>query len=237
MIRGMAHRGYSIQYPENTIAAFEASLQCGFSHIELDVHLTRDDIPVVMHDPTVDRMTNGHGVIRDYTLRELGQLRIAEEEKIPTLEEVLLLLKSRAMVMIELKQFGRLYPNLEERVLDIVRSTDMMQEVFLSSFDHYAIERVRHLDPAIALGLVIEGASRSVFPFMKEIGARYLSVCHSYVTDAFMEQCRAEDIQPILWTVNDEVTMRKLALAYPDALICTDALELWVKTIAEVHRR
>lgn len=76
-VQAIAHRGYSAKYPENTIAAYEASIDVGFSHIEVDVHLSRDEVPVIMHDKTVDRTTNGTGLINAYTLKELRRLKRA----------------------------------------------------------------------------------------------------------------------------------------------------------------
>src|SRR6056297_841327 len=91
-----AHRGASAVAPENTLAAFTAALQAGADGIELDVHLTRDGVPVVMHDETVDRTTNGSGRIRDLSHAEIDDLDAGSwfgprwrGEKIPTLEKVL----------------------------------------------------------------------------------------------------------------------------------------------------
>src|SRR5699024_8256645 len=74
-IKALAHRGYPIKYPENTIKAFEASYELGFTHIELDVQLSKDGIPVIMHDQTINRTTNGKGLVDDYTVEELKQFR------------------------------------------------------------------------------------------------------------------------------------------------------------------
>src|SRR5690625_277158 len=106
-IKALAHRGYPIKYPENTIKAFDESYKLNFSHIELDVQLTKDEIPVLMHDQTIDRTTNGTGKVGDYTKAELKKFYTKKgHEEIPTLEEALLFLKGKMKVAVELKQYG-----------------------------------------------------------------------------------------------------------------------------------
>ncbi|MFD1609379.1 glycerophosphodiester phosphodiesterase [Oceanobacillus luteolus] len=88
-IRGVAERGYPLRFPENTLSSFQAAINLNFTHTKLEVHLTKDGIPVVFRDATIDRMTSGSGEIRHYTYPELLQFTINHDERIPTLEEVL----------------------------------------------------------------------------------------------------------------------------------------------------
>ena len=110
MMKIISHRGYSSQRPENTISSFDYSLEKGFPYIEFDIHITLDGVPVVMHDATVDRTTNGSGQIRDLTLNEMKNLDagswFSEDfsfEKVPTLEEVLERYFGKAHFFIEIK--------------------------------------------------------------------------------------------------------------------------------------
>lgn len=231
-VRGLAHRGYPLKYPENTMLGFRKALELGFSHLELDVQLTKDGVPVVIHDPTVNRTTNGTGAINALTLEEIRQLDAGQGEVIPTLEEALRFAKDRMIVDIELKQMGDTYPGLEQKVIDVIKETGMEKQVFLTSFDHYSIERARTLDPDIELGLVIYGATPSVFPYLEEIGARYVSVKYVYVTPSFMEEARKRGIQLIVWTPDDEAVLASLA-QYPDLLIVTNNLEGWARVYKE----
>jgi glycerophosphoryl diester phosphodiesterase len=237
-IPGLAHRGYPKRYPENTIASFRAALALSFRHLELDVHLTKDGVPVVIHDPTVNRTTNGTGFVKDYTLAELRKLDAGHGETIPTLEEVLLLAKGRAQVDIELKQSGNLYAGLEEKVLETVRACGMSDQVFVTSFDHYSIVRMRELSEELELGLVLYGATPSVFPLARELRARYISVKSIYLTDHFVRTCEEHGIQLIAWTVDDEADMRKLRSQYPQVWVCTNELERWKRCVEETgsHR-
>ena len=110
MIEIIAHRGYSAKRPENTIASFDLAIDSGFPLIELDTHLTFDGIPVVMHDPDVDRTTNGTGPINSLTLKEIKSLDAGSwfdttysYERVPTLEEILIRYKNRAHIFFEIK--------------------------------------------------------------------------------------------------------------------------------------
>ncbi|WP_166245096.1 glycerophosphodiester phosphodiesterase [Paenibacillus turpanensis] len=224
-VKGLAHRGYPLQQPENTMAGFQAALELGFTHLELDVQLTRDGVPVVIHDPTVNRTTNGQGEVRSFTLEEFRTLDAGKGERVPTLEEVLRFAKDRMLVDVELKQTGDAYPGLEEAVLKVIRETGMEKQVFVTSFDHYAIERMRALDVEIELGLVIYGATPSVFPYMREHGIRYLSMKYVFLTDSYVEACRQNGVQLIVWTPDNEEVLKQLIGRYPELLICTNNLD------------
>lgn len=233
LITGLAHRGYPKKYPENTLTSFRAALDLSYSHLELDVNLTKDGVPVVIHDPTVNRTTNGKGLVKDFTLDELRRLDAGGGEAIPTLEEVLKLAKGKAMVDIELKQSGDLYPGMEDKVLEVIRSCGVQDQVFVTSFDHYSIIRTRESSKDIELGLVLYGATPAAFPLAKEIGARYLSVKHIYLTDAYVEECTEKGIRLIAWTVDDKEAMRGLRQRFPDVMICTNELEKWAECYTE----
>lgn len=135
-------------------------------------------------------------------------------------------------VDIELKQTGLAYPGLEQKVIETVRHAGMEKQVFLTSFDHYSIERARTLDSDIELGLVIYGATPSVFPYLDQLRAKYVSVKYVFITPEFLEEARKRDIQLIVWTPDDESVLESLA-QYPDLLICTNNLEGWAKVYKE----
>ncbi|WP_028548832.1 glycerophosphodiester phosphodiesterase [Paenibacillus sp. UNC451MF] len=226
-IVGLAHRGYPKKYPENTLVSFQAALDLSYSHLELDVNLTKDGVPVVIHDPTVNRTTNGKGLVLDYTWEELQKLRTNAEQSIPTLEQVLSLAKGRARVDIELKQSGSLYTGIEEKVLEVINACDVQDQVFVTSFDHYSIQRMRQLSKDIEVGLVIYGATPSIFDFAKEIDAKYISVKYIYLTDDYVRLCEEKGIQLIAWTIDAEADMRQIRKQYPGVWVCTNELEKW----------
>src|SRR5690625_1094730 len=201
-IKALAHRGHPMKFPENTMSAYKAAYELGFSHLELDVQLSKDGVPILMHDITVDRTTNGSGFVKDFTYEQLQQLTVGENEKIPTLEEAMLFAKDKINVSVEMKQMGNLYEGLEEKTLEVLKKTRMLDQVYVNSFDHFSVTKLRELSNDIELGVIIHGASPSVIPFMKEINAKYLSVRIEYLTDSFVQTCEDEDNQIVVFPVD-----------------------------------
>ena len=225
-IRGIAHRGDPARYPENTLSSFQSALDAAFTHMELDVHLSKDGVPVVMHDHTLQRMSDGKGPIRNFTLEQLKRLKVGGTESIPTLEEALRLARGRITVLVELKQAGSLYEGLEEKVLEVVTGLDIIDQVIITSFDHYALAKMRQLNRDVPIGLLMSGSSPAVFPFMKEIGSRYMSIPHAYLTEPCVNDCRENGVQLITRPVDSEDTMNKM-LQSPSVLASTNQLERW----------
>jgi len=169
----IAHRGYSVKYPENTMAAFQAALDAGVEMIELDVALSRDRFPVVIHDDTLDRTTNGRGEV---SRRDLVELRTLDAgswfhtrftgERIPALEEALDLVKGRARVNIEIKSsaYEDHHPvdAVGIQVVELVREKKMQQDAIISSFEWQVLEDVRRIRGAPSIGLLSRaGADRA----------------------------------------------------------------------------
>ena len=129
----VAHRGYSSIAPENTLTAFQEALIRGYKDIEFDVQLTKDNIPVVIHDSSVDRTTNATGEVTDYTYSEIKSLDAGswfdakfKNETIPSLEEVLILLKGQARLHIELKKDQ---PELPRIVAELLEKTGWLEDI------------------------------------------------------------------------------------------------------------
>lgn len=223
-IKALAHRGHPMKFPENTMSAYKAAYELGFSHLELDVQLSKDGVPILMHDITVDRTTNGSGFVKDFTYEQLQQLTVGENEKIPTLEEAMLFAKDKINVSVEMKQMGNLYEGLEEKTLEVLKKTRMLDQVYVNSFDHFSVTKLRELSNDIELGVIIHGASPSVIPFMKEINAKYLSVRIEYLTDSFVQTCEDEGIQIVVWPVDYDWQF-DIITKYPQVLSTTNNLE------------
>ncbi|MGZ3630456.1 MAG: glycerophosphodiester phosphodiesterase, partial [Ktedonobacteraceae bacterium] len=147
-IHRVAHRGGAHLAPENTFAAFVNALSLPVDAIELDVHMSRDGHVIVFHDNHVHKRTNGSGNLLDLDMSYLRRLDAAarhpggwpEPQQIPTLSEVLDLAKGRAQVYIEIKISKRgltyqSYPNIAERVIELVQLAGMVDNVLVISFD------------------------------------------------------------------------------------------------------
>ncbi len=157
----VAHRGSSATTPENTLAAFRQAIRDGADAIELDVHLSKDNEVVVIHDATLRRTTSGRGRVRDYTFRELQKFGAGEwfhqrfsSERIPSLREVFEVVPARVGINIELKYTGASGrpDELVKRVVGIVHETRRKESVLISSFHHSSIKKVKQLDSSILTG-------------------------------------------------------------------------------------
>jgi glycerophosphoryl diester phosphodiesterase len=226
-IRGIAHRGYPVKHPENTLISFQAACDLSYSQLELDVHLTKDGVPVLMHDVSINKMTNGKGMIKDFTLEELKQFRISGTETIPTLEEALRLLKGKMIVNIDIKQTGNLYEGIEERVYEVLRATDMLDQVYLMFLDQFSLMKMRKLSPDVELGVSFIGSMPCIFPFMKEQRIRYLGVKLAFLTDEYYRMIEEQGYELIVWPINVIEDMSLVAEKYPAALVTTNELELY----------
>jgi glycerophosphoryl diester phosphodiesterase len=167
----VAHRGLSRVAPENTMAAFRLAAEVGCDLLEFDVHLTRDDELVVIHDDTLDRTTNGTGHVRDRTLAEIRALDASygnlayPSERVPGLDEVMIWARGAGVTLsLEIKQptpaTGRpSYPRIAERVADMLTSHGMAGRALVHSFDHPTIRQLRDLLPDLATAVSYGGAT------------------------------------------------------------------------------
>ena len=158
-----AHRGASGYAPENTLDAFRKAVEMGADGIELDVQMTKDGELVVIHDETIDRVSNGKGWVKDYTYEELKKFNFNKthleytKEEIPTLEQVYLLIKpTNLTINVEIKTGIVFYPGIEERVLELTERLGMKERVIYSSFNHYTIRKIKELDPQAKTGMLYE---------------------------------------------------------------------------------
>jgi len=161
----IAHRGASTAAPENTIAAFERAITDGADAIELEVHLSRDDHPVIIHDDTLERTTNGSGPVRGHTMRELKRLDAGAwrgpafaGQRLQTLQEVLERFRGRTRFWIELKGGSDLYPDIEERIVGLLEVYDVIEGALVQSFDHAALARLRDFSRELRLGVLLAQA-------------------------------------------------------------------------------
>lgn len=177
-----AHRGCSQRYPENTLLAFEKAMAIpNLSGIELDIQLTRDGQLVVIHDERVDRTTEGIGFVKDYTLSELKKLHIYADvnpsQTIPTMEEVLDLMKhccrEGVKINIELKTNVYPYPEIEEKIVDLVYKRGMQESIIYSSFYALSLEKIRQLDQEAEIGILDSKVSDCLFK-LRGLGANAL---------------------------------------------------------------
>lgn len=222
-----AHRGASGYMPENTMEAFELAVKQGAEGIELDVHTSRDGKLIVIHDESVDRVTEGKGMIRDFSLAKLKELKVntpAAPEvygKIPTLKEVLdFLRKTDLELNIELKNSICFYPGMEEEILKQVKEFGMEERLIYSSFNHYSLMRLKSLDSSVRTGILFADGWVNPAMYAKNLGmdALHPAVWHLQYPQ-FAEACKNADLKMHVWTANTEEHIRMVQEFGADAVI------------------
>lgn len=222
-----AHRGASGYAPENTLEAFALAMEQGADGIELDVQLSRDGELVVIHDETVDRVSDGTGEVRSFTLEELKKLRVSNrfeqypDARIPTLREVLELVKPGNMeVNIELKTGIFWYPEIEKKVVDLVKEEGMEDRVIYSSFNHYSVQKIKELSSGAETAYLFGDVMLHVERYAEETGVKGLhpALYHVKMAD-FMKEYQESGLAVRVWTVNDEKEMEELIRKGVDGVI------------------
>ncbi len=227
MTLNIAHRGYSGVYPENTMPAFETAIEAGADGVEFDVQFSKDGEPVIMHDETVDRTTDGHGFVKDHTLAELKSLDASAAFKgrygivrVPTLEEYLERVKDLDFLTnIELKTGIFEYDGIETAVADLVRRYRLQDRVIISSFNHYSVLRVHAAAPEIRCGFLTESWIVNAGAYTRSHGIECWHPHWASVTGETAAELKANGIMINVWTVNEPAEALRLQSLGADAVI------------------
>ena len=201
--------------PENTMASFRKGLELGADIIEFDVHLSKDGHVIVMHDHAVNRTTNGTGLIRDKTLKELKSLdagswfgRGFAGEVIPTLNEVLEWAKGKTRIAIEIKNGPIYYPGIEERVVDALRGSQMIDTAVVISFDHFSVRRVKEIEPTVATGILLAARPIDIVAMAVAANANVILPAWAYVTPDIVARAHQSNLAVHTWVVNEVTDMQ-----------------------------
>jgi glycerophosphoryl diester phosphodiesterase len=221
----VGHRGAMGYAPENTFASYERAVELGVDAVECDVHLSADEVPVVIHDHTLDRTTDGEGPVQARTLAQLKELdagawRGAEfaGQRLPTLDELLGWCASRVPLSIELKNGPTFYEGLAERVVELVRKHGMLERANVISFDHQAVRRVKELEPRLAAGILFAARLVDAAAAARAAGAETVMPAYYFATADVIAQAHAAGLTVSVWTVDDPATARALARRGVDAI-------------------
>ncbi|KUP07350.1 hypothetical protein Q73_09000 [Bacillus coahuilensis m2-6] len=212
-----AHRGYSRNYPENTMVAFKAAEQVGADGIELDVHLTKDHQIVVIHDETINRTSNGSGKIKDMTVKELKSFTYdyrftGFNTTISTLDEVFEWLKeNQLMCNVELKNNLYEYKGLEKKVVELIKDYSFDRRIVLSSFNHHSLLKCKELNNSIECAALY--SDKLVHPerYIESIKVEGIHPPVHYVTDELLVDCKKMNVPIRPYTVNNMETIERLA--------------------------
>ena len=216
------HRGAAELEPENTRLSIQKAIDLGVDQVEIDVHLTRDQHLVVIHDATVDRTTDGQGAVADFTLEEVKRLDAGKGERIPTLQEVIDLVRGKVVLQIELKG-----PDTAEPVVRTVEQNNIESEVLLTSFVHERLREARQLNPSLALGALWTNPPTDACEQAIDMGAEAIHIQYQNIDAQLVQKAHAHGLMIRAWNPDTvEVIQRVIDLGVdavgsnrPDLLI------------------
>lgn len=220
------HRGNPAEHPENTLRSFRSAIDVGCDLIECDVHLSSDGRLVVIHDHTLERTTNGAGMVRDLSAAELRRLDAGQGEKIPLLQEVIELALGRVGLVIEIKQAPIPYPGLEDKLVAMLRQLGALSECAVVSFHHPSIHELRKMEPNLQLG-ILEGA-RPMHPaaLMRDAGADVYSPHWGATDPQVVKEIHQAGGAVAVWPVDDETGVAWCKYCKPDSVFTNRPREI-----------
>jgi glycerophosphoryl diester phosphodiesterase len=234
----VAHRGASAREPENTLVAFESAIRAGADVVELDVRLTADGIPVILHDADVSSTTDGTGLVHELTLGQLKRLDAGREEgtrhEIPTLAEALeVIAAGGAAANLEIKNlpgepaFDSPRESVLEAALEAVASTGFDRPLLVSSFNWLTIERSKAVAPEIPTGFLTVAAidPRASLVYARAHGHDFVlpqTPALAAVGRAFVEDAQADRVRVGTWVADDEDLLAELFRWGVDAVATND---------------
>lgn len=235
----VAHRGFSAKAPENTMAAMQMAMQNPYVQwVEVDVQLSKDGVPLLIHDFTLNRTTNGRGPVKEKTWAELKRLdagswksKLFKGERLITLDEFLKAICGRLRANIEIKTQGNMYPGIEEKVVAAIQEHQMEHDVVLTSFEPRILAQIREIARGIRTGLIIEGRPKDLMLRLQLLRCSLLSISHRYLSAELASRAAKLGISVMAWTVDDARTMRRVAALHEDILICTNRPDIWQDTM------
>jgi len=212
----VSHRGYSSKSPENTFASFDLSRQNGFNHIEFDLQLTKDKIPIVIHDDSIDRTTNGIGLVNNFTYKELSALdagswfksegKLFSKEIIPRFDQMLQRYAEKAHLYIELKSSEF---ELIDIVSELLRERDILKfasnnpwktpGIIIISFNKSLLEYSKNNLPLVRHGFLMFQPNQENIEFATDIGCYAVFPYYRNITKEFIEECNEHNLFVASW--------------------------------------
>ncbi len=205
------HRGSRGLSPENTIPSFRLGISYGIDGIELDVHLSKDNKLIVMHDETVDRTTDGHGKIHDMSYEQIKALDAGVKfgsqwkgTRVPLLGEVFDEFGSSILYKVEIKHSSKVYPDIERILLEEIDRHSLKDRVQIISFDFDSLKNVRDLDKGIELGIIIFGKPDWFTGIARNLNAKWIQAFYGLVFPEDVNTIHKNGMKIGVWTPDSE---------------------------------
>ena len=202
------HRGSPFEAPENTISSIKKAIAANVGAVEIDVHKTKDNVLVVIHDDKVDRTTNGRGFVKDFTLKDLKKLNINNDEKIPTLQEIIDFVKGKIKIVVEIKQ-----KNIEKDVVSLLEKNNFIDKAYVISFYHGAVKKAKELDNRVKTGVLFNKKVADPCSRIRGANADAIVINYKYVGIGLVKKVHKENFKVFVWnidTIEDLKNMLKL---------------------------
>ena len=202
----IAHRGFKGAFPENTMLAFKKAIEAGCDAIEFDIHLSKDNELVIIHDEKLDRTTDLKGFVKDFTLEELKKADASklyeniEKEEIPTLRQYFDFIKDKDIITnIELKTSIITYDGIEDELHRLIKEYDIKDKLIISSFNHNSLVRMKDLDSDIKCGVLESSRLYRPWEYVKSLGMEYFHPLNFTVNKKVIDKFREDGIGVNVW--------------------------------------
>ena len=219
MVIKIAHRGASGHAPENTIEAFEKAIALKSDMIELDVRTTKDNIPIIIHDIKINRVTNGKGKIKDLTLNQVKKYKQKNGEKILTLKEAMKIINKRCRINIDIKKGKQ---NIKE-IVKIIEENNAETLVLISSLSKKALMDVKKLNQKIKIGLIkrINVTRKKTFETCKKLEVYSFHPFFKFkgITKRLIKKYQKHDMRVYVWGPKKKKDINKFKKAGVDGII------------------
>ncbi len=223
----IGHRGAMAYAPENSVSSFETALNMGVQVLELDVHLSKDEEVVVIHDDTVERTTNGRGNVREMTLDELKSLKLKNGERIPTMSEVLDMFRGKCTFNVELK-----VPDVTIPAYNIVTEKGLLSNVLFSSFDGPQLLELKMKDEASRIAFLCKDKKINMITISRSLKAESIHPKKKLVKPDVIEKAHANGLKVNVWVVNRPSAMERFIKMGVDGII-TDKPDVLAEVLKE----
>lgn len=235
----MAHRGLPWSLPENTLTSFQTVLDLGADIVEFDVRLTKDNIPIIMHDATIDRTTDGSGEVASHNFADLKKVMVNYTqsgtsyigEPIPSLAELTNLLSKYPDVLIncEIKDYRDICLEL---TIEAIKSKNLLKNTVFTCFDYKVLEKLKSINGGVKVqGFPLELMTN--VPTETNIPEQlfdYIGIKHSLATKELIAYYKSLDLITGVWVINDT---RQLASCFDLGIdiITTDRIDIFIEAM------
>ena len=212
----IGHRGASAVAPENTLAAFKAAIAAGADGIEFDVRLSRDGVPVVIHDETLYRTSGVRRRVGEMTVNELNQFDV------PSLAQVFELFESNDLILyLEMKEV-----DVAEECCQLIEQHRLKDRVIFECFEHSALKIIKSIDPTFKIAPLFQPPASSILKRALAVDADEIALHHRLTNKQFVAKARDAGLKVVTWTVDDPAWIERAREFDVHALITNDPAAL-----------